>query len=427
MSKSLQQKNTRYFLIWLPVVLVFGTLLFYAILAMHAHHMQGKQLELKQKNVWNAFLATREPIAAHITGEYDLAAWSSGAADTAGEPRDTSVYYPADKKWVAFKILTNQYWLNGAPFRLTTYVSSREITHLIIKVLLTEAFVFLLVLGAIAVINRKASGLLWQPFYATMEKVNEYDIIKNQSLQLAEQTGTSEFDQLNRVLTNLISGVNRAYTNQKQFVENASHELQTPLAIIRSKLDLLINAEDLTEDTAGLLAAITEASERLSQMNRNLLLLAKIDNNQYPKQTDIDLSATIEKLLVYYQGSHEENLPVIKKSIQSGVHLLVNTSLIEILISNLINNAIVHNIPNGYVDISLRTDELVIENTGHPIEGETERLFERFKKGRVESKTTGLGLALVKQICQLYQFDLQYDYKGNIHRVRVNFGRGPVS
>jgi len=205
-----------------------------------------------------------------------------------------------------------------------------------------------------------------------MKNVKEYDIVKNQTLQLKEQTGISEFDQLNQVLTNLISGVNQAYSNQKQFVENASHELQTPLAIIRSKLDLLINSEQLTEDTANLLAAITEASERLSQMNKNLLLLTRIENHQFPEQTEINVSITIEKLLSYYQEYYDENLPPIRKSIQPGVHLVANSSLIEILISNLINNSIVHNVPNGYVEILLKSNQLIIENTGYAIEAETE-------------------------------------------------------
>jgi signal transduction histidine kinase len=424
MSNSLQKKNTRYFLIWLPVVLLIGTLIFYVMMGMHAHHMQEKQLELKQKNVWNAFVEKREPVASHITGEYDIAEGATLPADRLGEPRDTAVYYPADKKWVAFKVLTSQFSLNGKPYQLTTYVSSKEITHLIIKVLATEAFIFILLLGAIVVINRKSSGLLWRPFYATMKKMGEYDIIKNQSLQLAEQTGISEFDQLNRAITNLINSVNLAYSNQKQFVENASHELQTPLAIIRSKLDLLINSPQLTEETAGLLADITEANERLGQMNKNLLLLTKIDNNQFPEQTRINLSGTIERLLAHYEGYYDEDLPLIKKSVQPDIHLVANLSLIEILVGNLINNAIVHNIPGGYVDIRLANKEFIIENTGYAIEGETDMLFERFKKGREQSKTTGLGLSLVKQICQLYQFDLQYKYTGNIHWVRMNFERG---
>jgi signal transduction histidine kinase len=307
---------------------------------------------------------------------------------------------------------------------LTTYISSKEITHLIIKVFIAEVFVFVLLLVAIVIINQKSSGLLWRPFYAAMKKVKEYDIEKGQSLQLTQQTGIAEFDQLNQVITRLIGNITRAYSNQKQFVENASHEIQTPLAIIRSKLDLLINNAGLTEETAGLLADITEANDRLSQMNKNLLLLTKIDNNQFPDQSDIDLSNAIEKLLNWYQNYYEETPPGAESSIQPGVYVKANASLIDILINNLISNAFMHNIPYGYVNVLLNSRELIIENTGHPIEGETDQMFERFKKGRDQSKTTGLGLSLVRRICQIYQYRLNYSYKNNIHRVTVTFEQG---
>jgi signal transduction histidine kinase len=421
MSKTLQQKNTRYLLIWLPLVLLAGALLFYILMSTHAHHMEEELLELKQKNIWNTFINSREAIATHITGEYDLLQGTPLNGDLLHTQRDTSIYYPADKEWVVFKILTSQYLLKGNPYQLTTYIASKEITHLIIKVFIADVFVFILVLIAVVVINRKSSGLLWQPFYATMKKVTDYDIVNNQSLQLTGQTGIREFDQLNQVITQLIGNVTLAYSNQKQFVENASHELQTPLAIIRSKLELLINSPDLTEETAHLLADITAANDRLSQMNRNLLLLTKIDNHQFPDQSGINLSHALEKLLTYYQDYYDGGPLRIQTSIQPQVSLKANASLLEILLNNLVNNAFVHNIPDGYVQVSLSSQTLIIENTGHPIEGGTDRLFERFKKGREQSTTTGLGLSLVQRICLIYQFRLEYSYSDNIHRITVNF------
>jgi signal transduction histidine kinase len=421
MSKTLQQKNTRYFLIWLPFVLLIGTLLFYVLMSTHAHHMEEEQLDLKQENVWNALLANQDTLASHITGEFDLQKGASPHSDLLDIQQDTSIYYAANKERVSFKKLTRQYQLNGQTYQLTTYISSREITHLIVKVFIAELFIFILLLAAIVIINQKSSGLLWKPFYATMKRVNEYDIINNQALRLTKQTGILEFDQLNQVITQLIGNVTQAFSNQKQFVENASHELQTPLAIIRSKLDLLINSSGLTEETAHLLADITEANDRLSQMNRNLLLLTKIDNNQFPDRSTINVSDTIEKLLAYYQEHYLGDLPLIRKSIQQGIRVNADASLLEILLNNLINNAFVHNVPDGYIQIQLTSRELLIENTGHPIEGGTDQLFERFRKGREQSHTTGLGLSLVKRICHIYHFDLHYSYSENVHRLTVNF------
>ena len=111
-------------------------------------------------------------------------------------------------------------------------------------------------------------------FTRTLNQLREYDITQNKSLPLPEQTGTREFDQLNQVLTRLIGHAHLAYGNQKQFVENAAHELQTPLAVIRSKLDLLINSTPRSpRETASLLADITRANEHLSPAQQSLLLL----------------------------------------------------------------------------------------------------------------------------------------------------------
>jgi len=383
--------------------------------------MEEQQQELKQNNIWNAFRSVPGGIPSHIKGEYDLEKGNPVRKESIGRHRDTSLYYEATRQWDPFDILTRQYILGGSAYQLTTYVSSREITHLLIKVSLAEALIFLLLLGAIVVINRATSRWLWTPFYGTMDAVREYDIHQNRPMALSNATGIEEFDRLNQTLTALIDHVNRAYASQKHFTENASHELQTPLAIIRSKVELLVDALPLTEETAGLLADITEANERLSQMNKNLLLLTRIDNNQFPELHTIHLSDILNKWVAYYCDYYEGNALAVRTSIQPEVLLQANSSLIEILINNLLRNAFIHNIPGGHIHIRLAGDELTIENSGAILEGEAGRLFERFKKGREGSRTTGLGLALVKQICHLYRFDVQYHHREGIHCIRIAF------
>jgi signal transduction histidine kinase len=420
MSKPLLQKNTRILLTWLPIVLLLCSLLFYTVLSMHAHHMQEKQLLLKQTNVWNTFTERSGNIERHIKGEYDIADGNAGANIELDEPRDTLLLYDNGKKSVPFEILTTNLQWNGKSFRITTYVSSREVSHLIIKVFITEAIILILLLFTIVFLNRKSSRLLWKPFFSSMKEIKGYDIIQNKSLDLPAQTGTTEFDELNKVLANLIDNVNAAYNIQKQFVENASHEMQTPLAIIRSKLELLINQPNLTEKVASLLADITEANDRLSQMNRTLLLLAKIENSQFPDTQEINISQSLRHLIDNFQ-QHYDNFPKLTANIKNSVIVEANRSLIEILMSNLLNNAILHNKTGGEINIVLEPTFILIENTGLPLEGNPEELFERFKKGSHQTKTTGLGLALVKQICLLYQFKISYEYQDEWHKVKVIF------
>src|SRR5215210_8506433 len=241
MSKNLLYKNTLFLLRWLPLALVLFCILFYFLMRMQAHHMQEKQLLLKQQNTWNAFTKKMGAIDTNIAGEYFISEAAPTDPKYSDEPRDTVIYFESLNKKLPFAALTSRLQWNGKVYNVTTFVSSTEINHLTIKVFITEAFILLLLLLTIVFLNRKSSGALWQPFFATINKMEEYDVTKNTALDIPNETGIVEFNRLNNELNKMIARVNSAYYNQKQFVENASHEIQTPLSIIRSKLELLIN------------------------------------------------------------------------------------------------------------------------------------------------------------------------------------------
>jgi signal transduction histidine kinase len=420
MNRRLLQRNTRFLLIWLPLVLLICSIAFCTMLVKHAHHMQEKQLMLKQTNIWNAFISRSGKIDRQVPGEYDIIEGTASPHSKLNESLDTAIYYADIQQLHPFKKLTGHLSWNGKNYLVTTYISSTEFSHLIIKVFITEAFILVLLLIAIVVLNRKSSGLLWKPFLSTMEKVNTFEVTRNECLILPAETGTTEFNELNKAITALIARINTAYHNQKQFVENASHEMQTPLAIIRSKLELLINQPGLTEKNAALIGDITEANDRLSQMNRTLLLLAKIENNQFPETEPVEVARLLKKILTDFKNHYEE-IPLISATIENTTTVHVNRVLIDVLISNLIKNAIEHNQPKGNINITLSKKTLIIENTGPALSVNPHELFERFKKGSHQTKTTGLGLALVKQICNLYQFRVNYNYSDGWHRVMVIF------
>lgn len=419
--KTLLQRNTRYLLTWLPVLLVVCCIIFYFLMTMQALHMQERQLQLMQSNIWTVFVNSNGRMQRSIPGEYDIKQETVRTGMNTEEPRDTSIYLPQIGKQLPFEVLSGSYAWKGNNYIVSTYVSSTEISHLIIKVFISEAVILALLLFAIVVLNKKSSQALWKPFFNTLQQVNSYDIIRNQFLHLPAETGTVEFDQLNNVVGELVGKVNTAYHNQKQFVENASHEMQTPLAIIRSKLELLSNQIGLTQKAASQLADITEANDRLSQMNRTLLLLTKIENNQFPDIQTIHFSELLRRNTNALMAHYDDHFPRLTQQITDGVMLQANRSLLEILVHNLINNAVEHNIPQGFIAIMLTPVKLVIENTGLPLDQPAEELFERFKKGSHFTKTTGLGLALVKQICILYNYSVKYTCQNGLHRMEVGF------
>jgi len=407
MSQPLQQRNTLSLLTWLPLVMLAGSVFFYVILIGHIQHMKHQESQLKQNNVWKAFSSDTLHIPMRLPGEYDI-------VPAAAQPE-----LETDSANLAMMIQAHQ--LAGRPYRVTTYISAKEYRHLLIKVSIAEGFIFILLLVSIVIVNRYASRRLWTPFYTTMKAVGDYDIRRNQPLSLDTTTGIEEFDRLNKTLRDLIDHVDQAYRNQKQFTENASHELQTPLAIIRSKVELLIEGPGLNEDSAQLLQEITEANERLSQMNKNLLLLTRIDNGQYPEAGPVAISGLLERLTNFFQDYYANEGVKTKAVISAGVEVNANPALIEILVNNLLRNAYIHNVPGGWVDIQLAEKELVIKNSGPLLDGDPERLFDRFRKGRVDNRTTGLGLALVRQIAQLYHYDIYYTYQDGVHQLRVTF------
>ena len=380
-----------------------GSVFFYLVMMGHIRHMKHEQLLLKQTNVWNGFVLDSLGTAVKLAGEYTI------APDVARQDVE------ADSANLAYLMQTH--FLNGRPYVVTTYISAKEYQHLLIKIGIAEAIIFIVLLIAIIVVNRRTSVGLWTPFYSTMTAIRGYDIRQNRSLLVDTGTGIEEFNQLNKTLTDLIDRIDRAYRNQKQFTENASHELQTPLAIIRSKVELLSESPDLNEDNAGLLQEIAEANERLSQMNKNLLLLTKIENGMFPESCPIDLSEVVLRLSRYYENEVFDT----SVSIQPGISITANPSLIEILVNNLLRNAYMHNVAGGWVRVQLTEAALIISNSGAAVEGDPERLFDRFRKGRVDNRSTGLGLALVRQIVQLYGNDITYTYQAEVHRLSVSF------
>ncbi|MBS1603626.1 MAG: HAMP domain-containing histidine kinase [Bacteroidetes bacterium] len=407
MSHSLQQRNTRSLLTWLPLVMLAASVFFYLTLIGHIRHMKHQQLQQKQNNFWDAYAGDTARVPARLKGEYDI------TAGAAGEDAE------ADSANLAFMVQTHR--LHEKPYTVTTYISAKEYRHLLFKAGTAEAIIFIVLLVAIVIVNRATSRKLWTPFYSTMEAVRGYDIRQNKPLALGADTGIDEFDRLNKSVLALIDNVDQAYSNQKQFTENASHELQTPLAIIRSKVELLIENPNLTEDNAQLLQEITEANERLSQMNKNLLLLTRIENSQFPDMGPVYLSALVERQTRFFKEYYENEVATTTAAIEPGVQVTANPALIEIMVNNLLRNAYIHNVPGGWVNVLLTGRSLIIINTGPQLESDPERLFDRFRKGRVDNRTTGLGLALVRQIAQLYRYDLRYSHEAGVHQLSIAF------
>lgn len=217
-----------------------------------------------------------------------------------------------------------------------------------------------------------------------------------------------------------------AYRLQKEFTENASHELQTPLAVFRSKLDLLLQQSDnITESQAAIIQDLYEITGRLSRLNRNLLLLAKMENKQFSKKEEVDVVEVIRQLLPYLE-SLAGNLTIKNNfELEEKEHLCIpaNRSLLESLLNNLVVNAVRHNRPDGEIRITLSPDSLTVSNTSTEKALNAKLIFNRFYRPSEKTKGNGLGLAIVKAVCDYHGWKIAYhfDEETSLHHFKVRF------
>lgn len=250
--------------------------------------------------------------------------------------------------------------------------------------------------------------------------MKQFNVSANNNLQL-EESNINEFTELNQAVSLMTTRVSQDYNEIKNFTENASHEIQTPLAIIKSKLELLSQGESMKEEQMNTIQSMQEATNRLSKLNHSLILLTKIDNRQFSEKEEINVGILINKHLSNYEELLAAKLISVTKNIVGDVMLNMNEMLAEILISNLITNAIRHNVENGTIDIELKPHRLLISNTGMTLNADPAEMFERFKKDKVSSESLGLGLSIVKKICERYGYEICYRYADLLHITSISF------
>ena len=307
-------------------------------------------------------------------------------------------------------------------FRISIFKSIENTHSLITDLFLITCLAFILMSIILVVVNYWISKKLWVPFYHTLDKIKDFNIDEKLHLNLSP-TGIIEFDRLNRVLNTMSEKIRADFLNLKEFTEDASHEIQTPLSIIKSKLELLFQSENLTDKQAEIIQAIYEATTRLSKLNYSLLLISRIQNQQYAYTGQVDLADITDKFLLHFHEIIDQKNIRIDRHYNSAVTLKMNPDLAEILISNLLGNAIKHNIDEGWVNISLDDKELVISNTGHKLSYNPNDLFKRFRKGDISSDSSGLGLSIVNKIASLYHMEIEYLLDGNIHTLKLAFNK----
>ena len=327
-----------------------------------------------------------------------------------------------DEKEVAhedFRILYSGIKIEDRDYILMIRLSTFEAKKIILSGTIVQlAFFFFLLLGFVFVTHR-VYGKLWKPFYRTLSDIERFNI-RGGEIPAFTPTDVLEFEQLNRSVGNLMADNLQAYKIQKEFTENASHEMQTPLAVLLSRLDLLLQ-RDLTEEQLRIVQSLYESVSRMTRMNKNLLLSAKIDNLQFEDAQSSDVAEILRESLPFLREQADVNHIDIKADINENNIVGANKTLLESLVNNLLANAVKHNVPYGEIHISLNGNLLSVTNTGDAAIPDENMLFRRFGRMNEKVKGSGLGLAIAKQICSLYGWEIRYEYENGRHRFEVNF------
>jgi len=294
-------------------------------------------------------------------------------------------------------------------------VETEDLIRVIFIITLSIIFVLLIIL---LLINRVLMRKLWEPFYLTLKQIKLFNLADRNGICPVD-THIDEFYDLNQEVTAMSQRVLQDYQSLKSFTENASHELMTPLAVIISKLETLMQDVDITERQGVLISEAYTTVDRLKKLNRSMLLLARIENKLMPDQDDIDLSLFVENKMLEFQELLADKGIIVIQDLRYR-QLRINRDLLNILFNNLLGNAISHNRAGGQLIIHLNELSLSFCNTGTAVALNEQTIFQRFYKSP-ESEGTGLGLTLVKQICDNYGFILSYTFEDKLHCFKVRF------
>ena len=414
--------TNRYYSLSIVLILLIGGFISYLILKQIINNEFNNKLFAEKKQFiyeWHTYENLQETLYLNVGDRIDVEAVDHDPLIEV-TLTDTVMFDSYEKIELPFRQLKFSDQLNNK-FYIITITKSMLPTEDLIKGVgeIILFLVFALVLS-ISFVTRLISKKIWAPFYHLLSSLGRYQISNSEKVVFIN-TNIEEFAKLNSVLSNMIEKSQKDYENLKEFTENASHEIQTPLAIIKSKAELLLQEGNLKPANLEDVGKIYEAANRLSKLKKGLSMLSKIDNNQFDEVEPIDMAKFLDKKISNFEELIELKHINLTKIYNGHPILILNYTLAYVLITNLINNAIKHNIENGTIHIILNDSELIIENTGNLTNEDPEKFFQRFKKGSTAQDSSGLGLALIKKVCDIYQMDIRYTINENIHKISILF------
>lgn len=413
--KLLSKTSISYLWLSFTVLIVMGIMLFFFLrTAVSAEIRERLELELAMVK---AELRAGEPV---ISPMIEIDTVNKAELKLPPSFKDTLIYDAVQNEKEGYYYLKGHVLIKGQVLRimvLNSYIGWDGYTQAISITFFAMACM-LVIAGAF--VNYRINRKIWSPFLFNLELLKSYSVTSQKELQL-QHSDIDEFEGLNHVIFDLAKRARNEYVDLKEFTENVSHEIQTPLSIVKSRLEN-ISQSAMDADLARYLLDAKEAVDRLSRVNRGLLLLAKLKNDQFEDSKLIDMAQVLKANIALMEDLFEQRNLKINEDIKPH-QMYASPYLMEILVLNLLSNLRVHANINTEVFVKLDQHSMQFSNEGPPLAFPVEKLFHRFGKKFNGYTGTGLGLSIVKQICVINNWEINYCYRDDKHLFKIDFQR----
>ncbi len=333
---------------------------------------------------------------------------------------DANVYIEEKREKEPARVLTTifkdrkEIW-----YELTVSTPSFEREDLLRTVLYWILFIYLLILVSGVSVTMWVFQKSLSPLYSLLKWLDDY-IPGHKVSPVPNNTDITELKRLNVAVEEATNRSEQIYALQKQFIGNASHELQTPLAVLGNRMERMLNSANLTEEQMEEVMSMLQTQRHIVRLNKDLLLLTKIDNCQFTESENVDIVQLVRQHQAVYEEIFEGKGIECNMNLYGTCIVSMNTSLADVLVTNLLRNAYIHSHSGSHIEVELCDSLLSVSNSGdYPLD--SNKIFERFYQGVKKEGSTGLGLSIVKAICNLYNLQISYSFEEKKHKFSVKF------
>ena len=419
MKISLKNYTFRYLTFWLLIVIAIWAFLFHSLILDEVYDnvddgLKNQKIEIIREAYRDTNLLNTTEFG---LSQFKITKVDPSKYDERNHFSNELVYMRYDDDMEPYRILrTGFYDKENHPFSLEIRTSTVEEDEFIYDLSLSLVALYVFILISILLINHFGLKKAFKPFGQIISQLRKYEVGNNEKPKLVE-TNVKEFSYLQKEIERMINRNDEVFNSQKLFIENASHELQTPLTIALNKLDLLIENSDLKEKEVMSLVETKQILWRMVNLNKSLLMLSRIENNQYKNNVEVNFTALTKDLIEDYEEILEAEEIKLETNFKADFILDFNIDLARILISNLIRNAIKHNNDEKIIKIESDSNQFIISNTGKNATLDSNLIFSRFYKQGTSDGNNGLGLSIVDTIIKNQQnLTLRYNYEFPFHQ-----------